>query len=686
MPINENEYFAATEDIYDLASEIVTKVDDYMEYLLTSGKAHLWNKVFETYYSGQLSLGMVQNSGDHGEFTNLEINHFKSLLTHLLVMTTNQRPALDPRAINTDTESTAQCKLAQGLLDYYMREKKVERFLKDAVGSGLKYAEGFVVVEWDSTGGEEYGVNPETGAVIREGDLKFTGMMPHFVVRDFNKMDSDHHDWVVLVRFENKYNLAAKYPDMADDILDLSSEDDMFIKLKLSRQAITDTEDIPIYTFYHRRNNALPNGRMTEVLNPDIVLFDGPIPYRDIPVYRLSPEDQDLSIFGYTVGYDLLAIQDAINALYSTVSTNISTFGVQSVLIPRGFNISVHELTGGLNLIEYDPKVGKPEPLQLTLTAPEVYNFIAQLERLMETLSGINQVARGNPEANLKSGNALALVQSMAIQFNSGLQQSYTQLLEDVGTAIINILKDFAEVPRIAMIAGKYNRSYMKEFSGKDLKQVNRVVVDAGNPLSKTLSGKMQIADNLLAAGFIKDPQQYEMVLMTGNLDYILEGDQKELYQIRQENEMMTNGDNPPVMITDAHAKHINEHKAVLSSPESRLDPKVVGATTAHIQEHISQLKSADPELLKILGQEPIASAPPAMPGAVEGMASKPGDMGAVAGGPVGVGPTPPPEAAMVGPMNPVTNKAAQINMPSMPRPPEGTDPQSAAIIDSMGQ
>ena len=52
----------------------------------------------------------------------------------------------------------------------------------------------------------------------------------------------------------------------------------------------------------------------------------------------------------------------------------------------------------------------------------------------METLSGVNSVARGNPEASLQSGTALAMVQSQALQFMSGLQQSYIQLIEDVGT------------------------------------------------------------------------------------------------------------------------------------------------------------------------------------------------------------------------------------------------------------
>jgi hypothetical protein len=106
----------------------------------------------------------------------------------------------------------------------------------------------------------------------------------------------------------------------------------------------------------------------------------------------------------------------------------------------------------------------------------------------METISGINSVTRGQPEASLKSGNALALVQSMAIQFISGLQQSYVKLIEQVGTQLINNLKDYAKAPRVAAIVGKNNRTELKEFIGDDLQAINRVVVDMGNALSRCLA------------------------------------------------------------------------------------------------------------------------------------------------------------------------------------------------------
>ena len=667
---NNRIYFAAKE-VEELACDITDKVDDYRQYLLASGKAELWDKCYNMYNRGSIMNGNLGSAGEHEEFVMMDVNHYKSLLTNIHNMTTNQKPVMEPHAINTDTESLAQAKLAKGLLDYYMRQKKVSRYLKQAVKSGLNYGEGFIVVEWDAQSGEEYGVNPETGAAVTEGDLKFSFLQPHFVTRDVTKMDYEKNDWMITTTYENKFDLAARYPEIKEQILDVDgSEDEFFLKMKLDKTAFNDTDDIPVYTLYHKRTNVMPQGRKTIVVGADVVLFDGPIPYRNLPIYRLAPSQQDFSAFGDTIGFDLLAIQEAINSLYSTVATNQSTFGVQNLLIPRGFNISVNSLTGGLNLIEYDPNVGKPEPLQLTLTAPEIFNFIQQLERLMETLSGVNSVSRGNPESNLKSGNALALVQSMAIQFNSGLAQSYVEVIEDVGTAIITILQDFASVPRVAMIAGKYNKSYMKEFSGKDLSQIQRVLVDVGNPLASTLAGKMQIADNLMQAGFINDADQYLVVLETGNLDPVLEGPLKEQYQIRQENELMATGEEVVALITDNHKQHINEHKAVLSSPESRKNPEVIRATLAHIMEHIGQLKTADPVLLQILGQEPVQAQPGTQP-------NQP------AQGKIPPQPKASGEVPVVQPNSPVTEMAAKTKMPN---PPAGTDPASAEVINNMGK
>ena len=87
------------------------------------------------------------------------------------------------------------------------------------------------------------------------------------------------------------------------------------------------------------------------------------------------------------------------------------------------------------------------------------------------------------------------------------------KLASKVGTGLIQMLQDFAAVPRVATIAGKTNRTYMKEFTGKDLSSVNRIIVDVGNPLSKTTAGRVQMAEQMLQMGIIKTPEAYISVI-----------------------------------------------------------------------------------------------------------------------------------------------------------------------------
>lgn len=145
----------------------------------------------------------------------------------------------------------------------------------------------------------------------------------------------------------------------------------------------------------------------------------------------------------------------------------------------------------------------------------------------------MNAVVRGDPPESLKSGSALALVQAQAITFSSGLQQSYAHLVEDVYTDMINILKKFAKTAKIVQIVGKFNRSMLQSFTGEDIDQINRVVVQVGSPLEQTVPGRMQIAQDLIQAKLIRTPEEYLNVIKTGSLDPMLEGDHAELILIK---------------------------------------------------------------------------------------------------------------------------------------------------------
>lgn len=660
---NFKQYWAGL-PVKEIADEILDKVEKYYAYLSLSGRLNLYRRSWAYYYRPRLTAASLQPGGDQGELTTLSVNNYRNFLTHLETMTVSSRVSFEPRATNSDVKSQSQVILATGLLDYYLREKLMETYLVRAVKQCLMLNESFVRVSWDPTSGEKYGLT-STGAPQYEGDIRYDTYSPLNCIRDFTKDAPNQDEYVVLRDFENKFNLAAKYPDLQDSILEDSADMlDLARTTTLNFLALEDSDNVPVYTLIHKPTPALPSGRFTQVLDNGTVLLDGPLPYKETHVYRIAPDEEDGTIFGYSVANDLLPIQEGQDILYSTIMSNQATYGVQNIKSPKGSDISVSQLAGGMNLVEYDPKLGAgPEAMNLTSTPPEIFNFVSILDKAGETVSGVNSVARGNPEASLKSGAALALVQSMSIQFSQNLQRAYAQLVEGVGTGTIQILQDFASVPRVAAIAGKSNRPIMKNFTGQDLDAIKRVTVDMGNPVARTTAGKVSIAETLMQNNLIDNADQYIQVITTGRLEPVIEGKQAQLLLIKSENEALS--ENKPVraLITDNHQKHVLEHTTVLSNPEIRQDPNnpVAVATLAHIQEHLDMMNNpVVQQLMNTLHQEVVPGPPPPPPMNDGGTSN------------------------MLNAAPPVVQQAAGVKPPNMPAPPQGTDPASAEVIAGM--
>ena len=365
--------------------------------------------------------------------------------------------------------------------------------------------------------------------------------------------------------------------------------------------------DIPVYQFFHRPTEALPNGNYVYYINKDIILVDTDIPYSDLPVKRITYSEVIGTSFAHTALFDLIPLQRAMNSTFSTILTNHNAFGVQNILNPAGNGVSFDQVTDGMNWIEYDPEVGPPQSLNSVKISPDSYRLIEIYNNYMELLSGVNSVSRGVPSPQLTSGTALALVQSQALQFMNKPQQSYIRLLEDCGTFIINLLKDFADEPRVIAIAGLRNKTRMQEFKNDDISNINRVVVDVGNSLLQSTAGRWQVAEQMIQMGLIVTPEKVIELLQTGSLDTLIEGTSDELDTIRAENEALVNG-NPIIAIAiDEHVMHIREHRAVIADPVLRLqDPELVQRTINHIMEHINLLRNTDPALLSIIGEQPL--------------------------------------------------------------------------------
>jgi len=613
---NSMKYFAAR-DAEETAGILLQKAESFFNNLVRNHYLDKLRMMWKAYH-GVFIDGAdheVAFIGEQGELTAIPVNHFRNLARHIFTMITSNRLAMEARAINTDSKSLNQASLANGILDYYMREKHLEDVLKDAVEMAIFMGSGFVKLEWNGTAGEAYDYDEESQTFNYEGEVEFSTLSPFDVVVDGSK-DRWKHEWILIRSYQNRFNLMAKYPELSEKIQGLPAKSDLY-KYRLNLMTNDETDDIPVYEFYHKKTEALPDGRYLLFLDSNIPLIDGPLPYHDIPIYRVAAGNIIGTPYGYTDMFDIYPLQEVINSLYSTLATNQATFGVTNVFIPEDSNLVHEQLEGGLNVIKGRVK---PEALNLTNTPDEIYKSIDLFTQTIETLSGVSSVTRGQPEASLRTGTALALVQSMSLQYTSTLQHSYVKITEDVGTGLINILKRYSNTPKLIALVGKGNKTELiEDFTGDLIKDVNRVVVDIGNPLSKTIAGRAEMASELLQMGMFRTPEQYLQVLKTGNLDVTYEGTTSQLNLIKKENEKMMNGRKPIATMMDQHSMHITEHQSVIADPELRENPELVKIVLDHIQEHIHYLRTTDPGILGMIKEQPLPPFPggpvPPVPG-----------------------------------------------------------------------
>lgn len=629
------------------------RIKKHYDYAISFGLMGLWRVSHRQFYSGMVNGAKLRRMGSQGELRYVDVNHYANILQHLHSIVTQNRPQWDPKATNTDHKTLAQVKLAGGVLDYFMRVERGEQRYFEALTYALQYGHGAISVAWDALAGQDVTAD-DKGNVVKGGDLVIKSHTPDDIIVDVEDFRGRTDRWVIVRELVDKWELAARYPQARDTILASTGMRPEFYIANFDVITRQHHDVVEMYTLYHDKTPACPQGRKM-VMVDKTWLSDEPLGYERAPVFHIIPQRIAGSRWGYTVGFDLLPIQELINSLYSTIATNQTAFGVTRLLIPNGSNISVEEVSRGLAFVMYDSALPPPKTLEALNTPAEIGKFIQMLEQDMQVLSGVNSVQRGNPDASLKSGSALAMVQSMAIQFVNGLQAAYVSMIEDSGTAVINILKSKAAAPRVAVIAGKSNRSEVKEFVGDDLSGVDRVLVDVGSPMSRTPAQRLQTVQLLGDMGMLQSPEQVVTLIESGRVEPAYEGASANLLLIRDENERLMAGECPPVLKTDDPKKHLIGHSSVLSSTDSRKDGNVVVAVTKHLQMHIDEWRNADPNFMMAMGYPPMLQ--PALP----------------PGAPPGGGMPPAQNEVPSGAAEPLPQPiggSGNLNMPSMPMNP----------------
>lgn len=595
-----NEYWARS-PLYSekIGKEIMERAENWMNCVQSNGLYRQANENFRLYMNADPDgLGFAEDSfsltGENGEYLKVRFNEFRSVLRLILNMATAQRQAQQAKAANSEGKSLLAAQLFDGVLDYYLTQWKRSRSIKQ-----LKLAKELmtitplscVLTEWDVNAGEPYMPLPN-GGVIKTGDLYVKTRSFWDIWIDTNAEDEDELDWVIVRDYYNKFDLAIRYPDKQQDILNLKPKNELKSGQFWGWNDKTDL--VPVYKFYHRSNSVMPKGRCTWIADDAMVLQDGDNPYMDendqaiLPVLWAKATNGIGTLYAYPPANDIAPVQRAYNMTASGIMTTEAAFGVPLVWSDDQSNLSPQQMASGMTHMKGAAGSQPPHLLELNGEKSRSGEVLQLLSKEFGQLSGVNSVVRGDPDSSLKaaSGRALGLLQAQAVQAQSDFNGACAQLDQDFGNMLLLILRRFCQTKQITQIVGKDKVVQTAEWDGQTFAQVARVVSEPINPIAKTTAGARDEAEFMIQNGLITTPQEYLMVRNTGQLDPLFRADQAELNLIAEENSALLKGEDAPVLITDRHEWHVPEHLALLASPAVRRNGPMTQMILAHVQEH----------------------------------------------------------------------------------------------------
>jgi hypothetical protein len=591
----------------EIAKEINRKFEEHLTWLRDSGYAASVQTMYDLYY-GLHDGGFDLEISQDGSTAKVNVNHFKSCIQRLVSVATQSKVEYVPRARNTDADSMSQAHLSKGLLESIADDKNLDAVNYTMVETGVVCLDAFVYCPWDETQGELVRVDEETLREIKTGDQEYHNLTYFNVARQRKVKKSS---WYIVELPVNKWDLAATYPEHAEEILKTNNKEDGLTRLHTpyskngnsSQADIEDDDVVFVRHFLHDRTPALRDGRLTIVCG-DIVLKDIVFPYKSMPITHFSASKIiGANEVGDSQATMLVSLQRVYNEVMSSNVSNNLHYNKQSIY--SSTPIEIQPLSEGFNNII---SASEPKALQLTASAPESYKLLEGIAGNIQTLSGMNATARGNPEASLKSGNSLALMLSVAVMSADSIQKNYVPAASEIATITIHNFQTFATEERVAYIGGISKKAEAKTFTNKDIEAVDRISIDLGNPLLSNLGGRYELTQQFLQFGAEKNPAKLIEFLSTGQMESFTEDDFSDIILIRTENEAIRRGEVPPVVLFDMHPEHILEHRKIASDLDVRKDPKVMQALLSHIQNHIATVKVIDPDLAAILNIPPLPS------------------------------------------------------------------------------
>jgi hypothetical protein len=563
---NSEHYFASFFN-EKAGEDIVQKFKDYQKHI-GQYKVNLYKKANWYFYQGASLGGSMRNVGMQAQFKMLGLPVFNSYAKTLYTLILSEAPTLAPVTTNTSDLGYREKLIAKGILDYQYDTKNKKSKYHDALLYAIIYGDGYAVHRYDAF----------------EKDLCIKAYNPLNVAFDCNVSSKDSIKWHVIRDKWNKHELIGRYPYLEQKIKAQGLPSSPYFK---DYSGTSGSDDFCYtYNLIHKKSSALPKGRYSLVLEDGTILEEGEYPILRDMVVNCYHYLEEGSGFGYTPMFDVLALQEASNATFSSILTGVANFG--SKILTSSKNPTVSQIYG-LTVFATDGRDNPPQAIDLLGSQSQHYEALNYIQAMANKASSLNDTVMNGSSA--QSGSSKVFDQATAIRNSSGLKNSLMRMFQEGGNAALDICKQLPP-QTVGLIVGNYNKNYISDWSGKDLDKIQQVQVKVVPFTQKSSENQMQFASEMLQYGDGITPKQVLNLANNGTLDGVFEDALKEEDLIQAENEMLLDGKIPVVSPNDDHISHADGHKGVVNDIHVRNNenPEVLAATNEHITQHLEAM------------------------------------------------------------------------------------------------
>lgn len=643
MTIGLDTYYAnASPD--ELAEVVQDIVDNCKQIFRASGIYKRARNNFNLYYARSGTTGWDEDilvDGEFGGSMSMSVNVLKNAIGHIIQMVTSHQPAVDPVVVNSDTTSSNIVEIAKAIINERLHRLKDVRIINECTRQcpvlGASYLHGF---EDPFAGGQlkqsriprgvrgvrrQDAMGNPLSPTMYKGDIKVEArtIMDVFYDTSISSWEADLNDCVVRAD-RNAYDLMVQHPDQAEAIQRAEGRekfmmDEYLPSPSFATQQMFNTPQQKatreVWYYYHRRSPAVPDGRMLKMLPDGTVLDDGPLPkwVKDLPIHRLCPDPMIGSPHGYSAVTSAGGLQQALNIGSSSVLTNMSAFSRKLILAQKGADIEARDLTGDLKYLEVEFGAAGQAPIQtIDLMGPQgpIIEVLQWLVGQIEQDTGANSIVRGDPKG-VTAGVAINLYESMALQFASELEAARSDAIAWYATHVVRYYQATADVQRDIKITGTGKGTMLRDFYGADLSGIDAFSVDPGNPATRTISMRYNMATAIKQDGVPVEPGRLVHLMKTGDWDSAVEEAGSQDGLIRSENERLRMGQLVPVIPGDDPVLHMRGHLVVGDDIDLRMNSDRLSAYMEHMHQHANQMMMGDIFVKMASGSVPMGPFPP---------------------------------------------------------------------------